>query len=314
MELMSVFGICIIFILAVEVCFWSFSINRHAIWLINHPYYDRRLAVPAKVLSFAGWMTALLAISLWIWHVRAFSLHNISQMDTIEFYGKTFLTSWVLLSMIHMWGIVSRYACLHSSYWPIISGKISDFIVRKLGMTEINKYCSTLRKWNELDRLSEQHKQLLFKFADKMNDYIWTKDQYGKYTYVNESLANEILLMDSLDVVGMSHNEIGDCNRNAGITYSFDNAITNSDNVVIEKKVNLHFILRGIINDLPIAVKVTKSPIFIDGQVVGIIGIGRDITYEIDTMDQFEILLKTNKIEEAKNLFTEFKSYITTIS
>ena len=305
---MSISILLIIFFLSVELMFWSFSINRHSVWLSKHPHYDRRLAVPSRLLSMAGCMTAIFAICLWIWHVYSFSLYMNNLVSSFDFYTRAFFIVWTELSIIHLWAMLARYGCVHTKYWPIFSGILSGILIKRFNLTDISKYCRSMRKWNDLDKLSEQHKFLLFKFVDILKDVIWTKDIHQKYTYVNNSMADNVLLIDGFDTMGKTHMKIADELRNEGVNYNFDFVCSKSDNYILKHRVITKFTERGIINEKEHVFRVLKAPIIIDYQVVGIIGIGRDISFEVHSLEKIESLFRDKNINGAEKEFTEFKN------
>jgi len=304
---MNIFILLVVFMLSVEVMFWSFSINRHATWLCDNPMYDRRMAVPSKILALCGWITALLSISLWVWHVNSYAMLKMDSISNSDFYLKTFFICWVQISFIHLWAMLARYGCLHTQYWPIISGYISKFLIRKFQLTDINKYCSSMRKWDEIDKVSSQHRQILFKFADVMCDLIWTKDTKKRYTYVNKSMCRYVLILDTHTVIGLTHKQIADKLRSKGIAYDFDNASIKSDNEVLLSKKITRFLERGTINDKEVTLHVLKSPIFEKGKLVGIIGVARDVSDDIENLEKIDFLFKSGNYEQGIAKFNSYK-------
>lgn len=305
--MLSMILLVLIFFLSVEAMFWAFSINRHAYWLKLHPEYDRRLAVPFRILSVAGWFTLFLSLTLWVWHVYSFALFKMCTIMPYDYYLKSFMVIWIQLSLIHLWGIVARYCCLHTQFWPILSGIISRFLIRKFKLTDMNSFCNSMKKWNELDSLSEKHRALVFKFADKVIDLIWTKDDLKRYTYINSSKVTKLLLLDSFDIIGLDHKKVADNIRSEGKTYNFDSiSLWTDDKVMAERKI-VRFIARGIVEDKEIIISVVKSPIFQDGKISGLIGMGRDVTHEVKSMERIELLFKAGEYYKGIKEFYKYK-------
>lgn len=305
--IMEIAVMVFVFMLAVEVMFWSFSINRHAVWLMQHPNYDRRMAVPSKILAVGGWFTAILALCLWFWHIHSFALHRLSDSMLKNYIIDTFFICWILIAMIHLWAMIARYGCLHTQYWPIISGLVSKMLIKKFGITDVNKHCTYMRRWNELDRLSEKHRKLVFKFADKMRDFIWTKDTKKRYTYVNKAMCDYILFYDQHDVIGLSHQQIATELREEGVVYNFDSVSIKSDDKVLADRELTRFVERGIIDNKEVTLHVLKAPIFADGEINGIIGVARDITFEVESLEKIELLFKSGDIAKGLKVFYKYK-------
>lgn len=297
----------IVFFLSVEVLFWSFSINRHAYWLRLHPDYDRRLAVPARILGTAGWITAFLSLSIWVWIVYNYTLFRYDVCGACSYYLQSALACWMQLSLIHLWGIIARYSCLHTQFWPIASGLVSKFLIWKFGLTDLSRFCNSLRRWGEMDKMSQKHKTLIFKFADKVIDLFWTKDKETRYTYVNSSRLTKLLMLDKFESIGLTHKDITKALRASGIDYHYDSEGEWSDELVLTQKKPVRFIARGVINNKEVVVYVTKSPIFEKGKVIGIIGMGRDITFEITSLEKIDLLFKAGEIEKGIEEFNKRK-------
>lgn len=296
--MISLIVLGVVFFMSVEAMFWAFSINRHSYWLKLHPDYDRRLAVPARILGTAGLMTACMSIFIWMWAVYNFTLYKGGACNACSYYTKSFLAIWMQLSMIHLWGIIARYSCLHTQYWPILSGMVSRFLIRHFKMTDLSNYCNSMRKWSDLDKLSRKHKSLIFKFADKVIDLFWTKDEKKRYTYINQSRLTDLLMLDKFDSLGLTHKEIAEKLRSEGIEYYYDSESVGTDDIVLYERRTVRFIAKGVIKGKDVVVYVTKSPIFQNGEVVGIIGMGRDITFETVALEKIELLFRSGEIEK----------------
>lgn len=298
----------LIFLISVESLFWSFSVNRHANWLRLNPEYDRRLAVPHSILGFGAIVTGLLTLFLWLWfiyeivHIQ-FNLENSHQIILLKFL----IVFWTNLVVVHMWAIVARYSCLHTIYWPYFSKFISNTLIKYFSLTEVHKYCHTLNKWNKIDKLEEQHKNLILKFGDKMNDILWTKDVDLRFTYVNKNMAKRILLSDQQNVLGRTHHQIAEELRCKGMKYTFDMGCEHSDKEIKKTMNPSRFISSGIIGDNNVYFHVFKSPIYFNGKFTGLIGFGRNITFEVSKLENIDLLIRAGDIEQALILFSEYR-------
>lgn len=298
----------LVFLVSIESTFWAFSVNRHAYWLKTHPEYDRRLAVPYTILGFGASITGLLTLFLWLWFICGIAIMQFKYTSVCPISTKFIIVFWTNLVIIHMWAIVARYSCLHTAYWPYMSRFISNILIKYFNLTEVHKYCHILKKWNDLDRLNEQHRTLILKFSDRMNDILWTKDAHLRFTYVNKSMAEKILLSDQHAVLGRTHQQIAESLRSRGVEYTFDTVCEHTDNKILEVRKTERFVSSGIIDGTKIHLHVFKAPIYFDGKFTGLIGLGRNITFEVNKLEKIDLLIRAGEIQQALVLFSEYKS------
>ena len=96
---------------------------------------------------------------------------------------------------------------------------------------------------------------------EKLPDMLWFKDVDGKYIYANKAIRENLLLDENpegktdLELSYAAKQEYGDRE------HTFGEVCGNSDKDVLE-------------NDL----EVNKSIVKVDGEIIGVVGSGRDIT------------------------------------
>lgn len=124
--------------------------------------------------------------------------------------------------------------------------------------------------------------KLIQLISDNGPDLIWVKDMDGKFLFVNKAMCNKLLMCGSPDeAVGKHHMFFADRERNAGYEYTFEELCVNSDAFVKERKAPIRFIEEAFVRDKYIVIDVHKVPwLNEDGEMVGVVGYGRDITKE----------------------------------
>ena len=124
--------------------------------------------------------------------------------------------------------------------------------------------------------------RLLQLISDNVPDLTWAKDMDDKFLFVNKAMCNKLLMCSSPDeAVGKRHMFFADRERKAGYEYAFEELGVNSDAFVKERKAPIRFIEEGFVRDKYIVIDVHKAPwLNGDGEMVGVVGCGRDITQE----------------------------------
>lgn len=299
--------ITISFLLSFESIWWCFAIHQHSVWILNNPEYDRRQAISPKTMIWGMSFIGISSLLAWFWF-----WHNISMFDECLIHEHDIMGDFIIsclyqFTIIYMCASIARYSCLHTEYWPIISKLISSQLIKYFNFTDLNKYCLSLEKWNKLDLLAKKHNILIIKFADEMADIIWTKDQKLRFTYVNPSMAKLLLKTAKEEVIGFRHMDIAEKIREKGITYSFDLVCEISDKELFKNEEIIRYISSGIIDGEKYHFHILKSPIMINDEIKGLIGVGRNITFEVSNLEQIDLLFKAGKTQEGIELFYTFK-------
>jgi PAS domain S-box-containing protein len=109
-------------------------------------------------------------------------------------------------------------------------------------------------------------------------DMIWIKDLDGKYIWANSKLIKGLLLKNTLhDIINKTDLEIADEVKST--EHTVGKACNNSDILTIQKSTEMKFIEEFYVNGVYTVLEVVKNVIRdADGNVVGTIGNGRDIT------------------------------------
>ena len=109
-------------------------------------------------------------------------------------------------------------------------------------------------------------------------DMVWLKDTEGKYMIANTAIKEGLLLTDypygrgDTDIAGKAKEKYGDEN------HTFGEKCANSDVIVKESLKAQRFLESGMVKGKMLYLEVFKFPFFVDDKLVGIGGIGRDLT------------------------------------
>lgn len=131
----------------------------------------------------------------------------------------------------------------------------------------------------------DNYKGMLNSIAEALPDMFWYKDLEGKYLYTNNAI-NTGLLFD-YNPIGKNDTELA-ANAKAKFgedNHTFGEICGNSDLVVIEKaklgtftKDDGRFLESGKIKGEMVYLEVFKAPFYVNGELKGVVGTGRDMT------------------------------------
>jgi PAS domain-containing protein len=110
---------------------------------------------------------------------------------------------------------------------------------------------------------------------------MWGKDINGRYIYVNNGILKGLFYnMNYRDVLGLTDLEITTkCKLLVGDeNHTFGEVCGNSDLVVLKNLKKERFLEWGLINGKEVYLEVYKAPLFNNGEVIGTVGTGRDVT------------------------------------
>ena len=113
-------------------------------------------------------------------------------------------------------------------------------------------------------------------------DMVWLKDLTGKYMIANTAIKQGLLLTDhpygrdDIDIATKAKFKYGEHN------HTFGQKCKNSDLIVMENLKSQRFLESGLVKGKMLYLEVFKFPFFVDGVLVGIGGIGRDLTEYVE--------------------------------
>ncbi len=143
---------------------------------------------------------------------------------------------------------------------------------------------------------------------NNLPDMLWIKDKEGRFLYANNSICNNLLLLRKQNVIGKTESDITTINNSKGLEYTFGEIRTDSDNVILTGNTSRRFLEIGKVNGKFLAIQVIKTPIFDkNGDIKGIVGCGRDLTYDLKDHVKLQKLYDEKNYEDFEKLFEEHK-------
>lgn len=130
---------------------------------------------------------------------------------------------------------------------------------------------SELREKNQLTRL----------LIDNVPDMIWAKDSDDRYTFANQAFCDHLLKCSSPeDAEGKKNTFFADRERANGHDHTFGEFCDNSDAIVKKSRKHEQFLESGLVRGKELMLEVSKRPVInADGELVGTVGCGRDVTH-----------------------------------
>jgi PAS domain S-box-containing protein len=151
---------------------------------------------------------------------------------------------------------------------------------------DITNRRSANHKLRQSERDHKSLSDLLRKIIDTSPEMIWAKDHEGNYTITNEAITRKLLNATDVDEpVGKNIMSFIQRERQSHAEndswYTFGEECEETDNLIIQSKRPGRFDEHGIVFGKYIFLDVYKAPIFDEfGNVGGIVGFARDVTYE----------------------------------
>lgn len=161
-----------------------------------------------------------------------------------------------------------------------------------------------------LKRRIKRQDAILSAMIEVMPDMVWFKDLDGKYEVANEAIRDGLLF--DRNPIGKDDLEMSQCakKRFGSDNHTFGETCSNSDDVVAAKALNNtfckddgRFFEYGKIKGEMLYLEVNKAPVFIDGELIGVCGTGRDMTYYYEQSKNNEC----GRCPITENLFDKFK-------
>ena len=164
----------------------------------------------------------------------------------------------------------------------VIETPIYDNVIQQL--QEIHEGIQEVRDSLRMDKqllLKELYKKdvIISAMIDKLPDMLWFKDVNGKYVYTNKAIRENLLLNENpegrtdLELSYAAKQEYGDRE------HTFGEVCGDSDKDVLENEYEgKKYVESGKVKGKMLHLEVNKSIVKVDGEIIGVVGSGRDIT------------------------------------
>jgi len=136
----------------------------------------------------------------------------------------------------------------------------------------------------------EQEVNLLRLMCDNVPDLIWSKDLEGRFLFVNQAMCDNLIMCDRPDkALGKTDMFFAEQQRNAGHEHTFGEKCIDSDAIIKEKRAPGRFLEDGLVSNKYLVLDVHKAPFLNeDGEMIGTVGCGRDVTKEKETEEALQ--------------------------
>ena len=134
-------------------------------------------------------------------------------------------------------------------------------------------------------------------------DMFWVKDLKGRYIKANDAIRKKLLFCE--DPIGRDDRSIAQdiVDRVGEESHTFGAICGNSDLEVIRQETSMKFNEDGIVNGSYMMLQVHKNVVRDTmGNVIAVVGVGRDITYEVGLLNKG---IKLTDCEKARSIFKE---------
>ena len=163
-----------------------------------------------------------------------------------------------------------------------------------------------IKAFTNMDKKLEQ--QMFLGQVDKalhysVPDMFWVKDLDGRYIKANDAIRKKLLFCE--DPIGRDDRSIAQdiVDRIGEDNHTFGAICGNSDLEVLRQELPMKFNEDGIVNGSYIMLQVHKNVVRDSmGNVIAVVGVGRDITYEVELLNKG---LALTKCEESRSIFKE---------
>lgn len=164
----------------------------------------------------------------------------------------------------------------------VVETPIYDNMIQQL--QEIHEGIQEVRDSLRMDKqllLKELYKKdvIISTMIEKLPDMLWFKDVDGKYIYANKAIRENLLLDENpegktdLELSYAAKQEYGDRE------HTFGEVCCDSDKDVLENGYEgKKYVESGKVKGKMLHLEVNKSIVKVDGEIIGVVGSGRDIT------------------------------------
>jgi transcriptional regulator with PAS, ATPase and Fis domain len=147
------------------------------------------------------------------------------------------------------------------------------------------------------------HQSLTQHIMDYTPDMVWLKDLEGKYIVANNTIKKDLLFdeiaigKDDIEMSLKAKEQFGYAN------HTFGEKCHNSDKVVIEELRPMRFLESGKIKGKMVYLEVYKFPFYVNDELIGTAGIGRDLTEYVEAYRDNEC----SKCPSMRGIFSKYE-------
>jgi len=158
----------------------------------------------------------------------------------------------------------------------------------------------------DFEDINKYNSELLNLLTTNLPDMLWAKDLDGKYIYVNQAICSGLLMAkDTHEPIGKDDVFFAlrerEAHKDKPQWHTFGELCFDSDKIVIENNRPMKFEEFGNIKGKELFLEVYKAPIYDDeGDIIGVIGSGRDITELKMTQKKLQKTLDDLEIQHKK--------------
>ena len=177
----------------------------------------------------------------------------------------------------------------------VIETPIYDNMIQQL--QEIHEGIQEVRDSLRMDKqllLKELYKKdvIINAMIEKLPDMLWFKDIDGKYIYANKAIRDNLLLDENPE--GKTDLELSYAAKQAygDREHTFGEVCEDSDKDVLKNEyTGKKYVESGKVKGKMLHLEVNKSIVKVDGEIIGVVGSGRDVT------EYREELIKNKQID-----------------
>jgi PAS domain S-box-containing protein len=295
------FTVCIV---TLEAFSWIFTVCTHCLWVIRHNReYDRRKNLSYRTIFLFSIVSGLFSFIAWVFFIYVV----VHSMISVHVFLPILLIMFQVIT-IHTWYLISSAINIPIEFLPFFSKKIIKVLCKVLKDCKCIPY-TALNSWGSVFDNKSKH-SLIMNFIDIVPDMLWVKDNENRFVYVNSSLCKDLLLMEEKDIIGKTSSEIAKMLRKRGEYYTFGELCCDSDEITKSRSMPTLFFEYGIVGGDFMALRVLKSPIYNNSnEIIGTIGIARDVSKHVEIYNKLEKLFKDKKYEEGVSVFFAYKQH-----
>jgi len=154
----------------------------------------------------------------------------------------------------------------------------------------------------KIQRKLREHYELLDIIMENVSVMMWAKGSDGRYmTATDNFVKNFAKLNNKEEIIGMTDLDIVNTYREKGGVHEFEEICMETDKFTIKRKESCRFIEVAKIDNKKIWLDVRKTPVKINGSIIGTVGTAQDVSETVPEIGSFiKSMTKKGKCEILK--------------